>query len=192
MKRIALFGGTFNPIHLGHLIGAQIACDSLKLDKVIFIPCFLPPHKTERDLASSTNRLKMVKLAITSNKKFVFSDFEIRQRQKSFSIDTARYFRKKFSAQTKIFLIIGEDNYTTLNAWKKIDELKKLVTFVVLNRLSQRGVPFKGSNHFKFIKMPMIEISSSLIRQNINERKPIQYMVPDKVQTYIEKNKLYR
>ena len=197
MKRAAIFGGTFNPVHTGHLIGAQVVCERLKLDQVIFMPCATPPHKAEGDLASGADRLKMVKLAVSGNKKFTCSDFEVRQARKFYSIETARFFRRKFSRETKIFFIIGQDNYTSLHTWKEIDELERLVTFVVLNRKIEgvergqlSGRPRKFKNVL-FVSMPWIDISSSLVRGNLNQKKSVRYLVPEGVLTYIQKKHLY-
>ena len=193
MKRIAIFGGTFNPVQIGHLIGAQIVCERLQLDQVIFMPCFLPPHKTQDNLAAGAERLKMLRLAVAGNKKFVVSDFEIKRAGKSYSIDTARFLRRKFPSKTQIFFIIGEDNYAHLSAWKNIDELRGLVNFVVLNR--SVGTKFvkrvSKSKNTVFVQMPQIDISSSLIRHNLRQRKSVRYLLSEKVLTFINKRKLY-
>jgi nicotinate-nucleotide adenylyltransferase len=189
MKRIGILGGTFNPIHLGHLAMAQAALDYLNLDCVYFVPSSLPPHKDVKDLASGEDRYEMVKLAIKDNPKFQTSDFEIKKGGRSYSIDTVKFFRTKFSAQDKLYFIIGQDSYNTLSTWKNIDELIKLVEFVVINR---PGNKILQSNYaVTTVTMPEVDISSSSIREDI-QKKSLKNVLPQAVLQYIEKKKLYR
>ena len=189
MRRIGFFGGTFNPIHLGHLTIAEIVLGALKLDEIIFIPTFLPPHKIDRELISAEHRLNMVKFAIKDNPRFKVSDFEIKQKGKSYTIHTARYFKKVSLSEAKLFFIVGGDSYKNLKQWKSIDELVKIFTFVAVNR-PRYG--YKKNNHgCVFVDVPGIDISSSYIRQRIKEKKSVRYYVPDKALSYIKKHKLY-
>jgi len=134
MKRIGILGGTFNPIHIGHLAIAEWSYEKLKLDKVIFVPTYLPPHKSSRGVIDAKTRYKMVELAIKDNPHFEISDFEIKKGGKSYSIDTVRYFSEKFNKDTKLYFIIGEDCLSTLHKWKEIEKLVSLASFVVVNR----------------------------------------------------------
>lgn len=190
MKHIGLLGGTFNPVHFGHLAMAQLALEHMSLDKVIFIPSNIPPHKNVKDLASSQDRFSMVKLAIKGNRRFEVSDFEIKKAGKSYSIDTVIYFRKKFSKNTKLFFIIGEDAVWHLSEWKQIEDIRKIVSFIVVNRPGY--INREGRVKHIYVEMPAIDIASSLLRKRIMEKKPIDYFVPQSVVKYIRKNKLYK
>ena len=189
MKKIGIFGGTFDPIHTGHLIIAQEVSRYLKLNKIIFVPAYIPPHKKNRDLASAIDRYKMVKMAIRNNPKFKISSSEIRRRGKSYSIDTLREFRVRFGDKTALFFIIGSDTIKELKDWKEISNINKLVTFVVVKRSKY---PIGNlSKSIQRVNIPQINISSSEIRKLIKRRKSIQYLVPDRVMNYILKNKIY-
>jgi nicotinate-nucleotide adenylyltransferase len=190
VKRIGILGGTFNPIHLGHLVIAQTALENLGLDAVYFIPSYFPPHKGLKNLLSAKKRLAMVRLALKGNKNFKVSDFEVEKEGKSYSIETVKHFLEIFPKKTKIYFILGEDAVEGLDSWKKVDELKKLVQFVVLTRPNQKRKSYYSK--VKNIKMPGLDISSSKIRRDVKLGKSIKYIVPDTVQQYILKHKLYR
>ncbi len=189
MKKIGILGGTFNPIHIGHLAMAQVALEQLKLDQVIFIPSFLPPHKTARNVIAPRNRYDMVKLAIKGNPYFTVSDFEIKRPGKSYSIETVKYLREQFLSKAKIFFIIGEDSLKALHTWKKIDALLNMVTFVAMNR---PGFLAKSRLKVKSLTMPGLDISSSYLRKCQASGNSIKYLVPETVFRFIEKNKLYQ
>ncbi|OGX26841.1 MAG: nicotinate (nicotinamide) nucleotide adenylyltransferase [Omnitrophica WOR_2 bacterium RIFCSPHIGHO2_01_FULL_48_9] len=190
MRRIGLLGGTFNPIHIGHLTMAQVAMERMNLDKIIFIPSCIPPHKKIKNLAAARHRYNMVRLALQGNPDFAVSNFEIQKAGKSYSIDTVRYFRKKYPRGTKLFFIIGADALAGLRDWKNIDQLLKLVTFVVVNR---PGYIYRGSRiRYKYVAMPDIDIASSFLRSRVAEGRSIKYFVPDKVFAYIKKHRLYK
>ena len=190
VKRIGILGGTFNPIHIGHLAMAQTACDQLGLDQVVFVPSNLPPHKNAKDVMSSRDRLAMVRLAILGNKNFGLCDFEVKRPGKSYSIHTIEYLRARLPKTAKLFFIIGEDSLSTLSQWKRISDLVKLVHFVVVNR---GGVtrPHK-SIKVRSITMPSLDISSSLLRKQIAAGKSVRYLIPEPVRIYIEKKRLYK
>ena len=188
MQRIGILGGTFNPIHIGHLAIAQMAQEKVGLDKVIFIPAFIPPHKTVKHLAAAKDRLAMARLAISDNPSFQVSDYEIKKGGRSFSINTVRHFRKVYAKKAKLYFIIGGDSLGQLPTWKQIDDLLKLVTFIAVNR------PGYQRNH-KAIKHISVEselnIASSDLRKRITQGKTIKYLVPDKVIRYINQHKIY-
>lgn len=190
MKKIALFGGTFNPVHIGHMAMAQVAMEKFGLDRVIFIPSNTPPHKTIKNLASARDRLQMTKQSVKGNPGFKVSDFEIKNPGKSYSIDTIKHFRKKFPKGTKLFFLIGEDGYAELDSWKKIDEILKSVTFIVVNRPGYNAK--KGGVRHLSVTMPGIDISSSYVRRRAKEGKSVKYLVPEPAFRYIENHKLYR
>ena len=190
MKRVGLLGGTFNPIHVGHLAMAQIASEKLRLDKVIFVPCHIPPHKTIRGLVSAQNRFNMVRLAIKDYPRFEVSDCEILRKGKSYTIDTVRHFQDTLPKKTKLLFIIGEDALGGLDKWKDSKKLQKLVSFIVVNRPGcQSRAKVKGK--FKFVNMPDIDIASSFLRKCITDGKSIKYFVSDNVYRYIKRHHLY-
>ena len=189
-KRVALFGGTFDPIHLGHLIIAQMVIESMSLDQVIFVPSCTPPHKNTKQLFSAEDRLNMVRLAVRGNPQFLVSDVEYKRGGKSYSIDTVRYYRQILSKKTKLFFIVGGDALHTLNTWKEIDELRKQVEFVCVNRPGYVGDEEKDEYHS--VTIQGIDISSTQIRQRIVQGKRIQYLVPEAVLRYIERHHLIK
>ncbi|HNV23596.1 MAG TPA: nicotinate-nucleotide adenylyltransferase [Candidatus Omnitrophota bacterium] len=190
MKRIGILGGTFNPIHLGHLAIAQWAYEKLKLDKVIFVPSYFPPHKTTRGVVEAKHRFEMVKLAIEDNSYFEISDFEIQKKGKSYSIDTVRYFRHHFPKPTKFYFLIGEDAYKTLSTWRNIEELLGITQFVVMNRPGFQRNP--SAIPVRFLTMLGIDVSSSYIRKCLASSKSVKYFLPEKVLRYIKEHQLYQ
>lgn len=190
MKRIGILGGTFNPIHMGHLTIAQMVQEQFRLDKVLFIPSHLPPHKGSQNVAAARDRYAMVRSAVRGNPNFAVSDFEIKRKGKSYSIDTLIFLQDRFPKKTKFYFIIGGDLLSTLHTWKRIDELLKIVTFVAVNRPGFRIRP-RFKRKVKFITVPGIHISSSDVRSRIWSGKTVKYLVPDSVRRYIEKRRLY-
>ncbi len=189
VKRIGLFGGTFNPVHIGHLAAAEVVASKLKLDKVIFIPCNKPPHKEISDLVNARHRLEMVKRAIAGNSRFSVSDFEIKQKGISYSIHTVRYFQKLFP-KSNLYFVMGVDALATLSKWKDIREVLKIVSFVAVRRGGYK-IP-KVKYPVKIITMPELDISSSFLREHIFKDKVAEYLLPKTVLKYIHQHKLYR
>ncbi len=195
MKRIGILGGTFNPVHMGHLAIAQAAVQTVNLDKVFFVPSHTPPHKRIASLASVNDRYQMVKLAILGNPKFSLSDFEVKRPGKSYTIDTLKFFQEKY-VDAQIYVIIGADMVEGLSAWKDIDEILAIASFLVFDRPgSSKHLPddiIKGrTQQFISLQMPELAISSSFLRTQVKKRKSIKYLVPDKVFEYIIMKKLY-
>ena len=190
MQRIGILGGTFNPFHIGHLAIAQKAQEQFGLDKVIFVPSHIPPHKKIINLAPAQDRYKMAAWAIKDNPLFGISDVEIKREGKSYTIDTLKYFRDILPKNTKLFFIVGEDTFPTLAGWKDIQEILKLVTFIVVNRPGYK----KERSPIKHLSVTMhgINISSSYLRRRIAQGKSIKYLVPESVFRYIEEHKLYK
>lgn len=191
MKTIGIYGGTFDPIHTGHLITAQSVCELRKLDKIIFIPSFISPHKTDRITSSPKHRINMIKLAIKGIPYFDYSDIEIKKRDISYTIDTIRALKSSYE---NIELIIGYDNLVTFDTWKEPDKILELVKLIVLRRKvkeynSQRNKYFKKA---VFAETPLIEIYGTEIRERIRNNKNINFLVPQKVMVYIYNQNLYK
>lgn len=191
MRRVGIFGGTFNPVHYGHLIAAQTVGVEIKLDETIFVPCAHPPHKTERELAPAKDRLAMIRLAIRGNPFFGVSDFEIKKGGKSYSIDTVRHFRGLYPKGTKFYFIVGTDAAESLDTWKNIDKLIKMVKFVGVNRPGYKP-RVRHSIKFKSMEIPGMEISSSFIRHCRHRGRSIRYLTHERVVEYIYKKNLYK
>ncbi len=191
MSIVGIFGGTFDPIHTGHLITAQAVRELRGLDKIIFIPAFISPHKTEIPTLSPEHRFAMVKLAIKNIPYFDFSDLEINTATISYTIETLRVLKEKYN---KIELIIGYDNILKFSSWKEPDEILKLAKIIVLNRkLTQEPInKDRFYNSALFVDTPTIEISSSEIRERVTKNLPLNFLVPEEVQKYIYHFNLYK
>ena len=187
--KIGLLGGSFNPIHIGHLILAESAKGQLSLEKILFIPSHLPPHKTAQGVVSAKHRYEMVRLAVKDKASFGVSDIEVQRRGTSYTIETVKTLRKKMPSATFTFLI-GSDCLKGLSTWKEIEALFRLCRFVIAKRprFPLTGVP----NGFQKINIPQIDVSSRVIRERIAEGKSIAYQVPRTVALYIQKHHLYR
>jgi len=190
MNRIGILGGTFNPVHIGHLTIAQMVREQLKLKKVIFVPSNLSPHKSRKMVASSKDRYHMLRLAVKGNSYFTLSEFEIKKKGKSYSIDTVKYLRDHYPRGTKFFFIIGSDLLSTLHTWRRVNEILKIVSFVAVHR---PGFNEKKSNiKVRLVTIPGLQTSSSYVRQRITAGKTVKYLVPDNILKYIKQKKLYR
>jgi nicotinate-nucleotide adenylyltransferase len=191
VTRIGIFGGAFNPPHVGHCIVAENVREKLHLDNIIFVPTGIPPHKPNEQLVDGILRLQMVQLAIRGNKFFDVSDVEFLRKDFSYTVDTLKLFQQTYP-QAELHLLIGADNFLELHTWKSPKEIFSLCTVVVMNR---GGVTLKEnefSSLVKFVNVPNIEISSSEIRKRIALGKSVKYMVTKKVEKFIVKNNLYR
>jgi len=190
-KKIAFFGGTFDPIHIGHLIIAEKAREEFNLEKVIFIPSNIPPHK-KKSYASPIQRFNMVKIAINDNSFFNISDIEIKNEGISYTYKTIKKMKELYY-EYNIFFIIGQDSLMDLQNWYRADELIKEVVFLVAKRESEFKYEKRNEFpvNFKFINSPIIQISSTYIRTCIREKKSIKYLLPEKVRLYIKKEGIY-
>lgn len=188
--RIGILGGTFNPIHIGHLILAEEAYFKLRLDKLIFVPAFMPPHKNDSDVIDARHRLEMVRLAIEDNPAFEISTYEIDSKKKSYSIDTLRELRRIYGDDAQLCFITGSDSLKDLFSWKNINDIFKISKFIVANR---PGYPIKEvPKEADTVVVTPIEVSSEDIRKRLQEGKSIRYLVPEKVRKYIIGCGLYR
>lgn len=199
MKKYGIFGGSFNPIHYGHLMICEYIKDEMGLDKVIFIPTGNPPHK---DLeVSAKDRYEMVRLAISPNPDFEISDIEATRVKMSYTVDTIREL-KKIYREEKLYFLIGLDSIFQLKTWMKIGDLSKEIEFVVALRPGyinkdeiNREIDFLRENFgtkVNLINTPLYEISSTDLRDRIREGKSLRYLIPKKVLDYIEESGFYK
>jgi len=189
-EKIGIFGGTFDPIHIGHLITTQFVLEQRKLDKIIFIPCYISPHKTNQNSSNPVHRLNMLRLAIEGIPYFELSDYEIRKGNISYTYDTILELKKTYH---HIELIIGYDNLIVFDKWHKPDEILDLAKLIVMKRIIDKDAEVKNKYFEKAIILntPTIEISSTEIRERVKKKLPIDFLVPKKVKEYIIQNKLY-
>ncbi len=190
-RRVALFGGTFDPIHIGHLIIAEWVQQELDLNTVVFIPNLKHPFDKRPDISSARHRLKMVELAIKPFLGFEVSDFEIRKGDVSYSIETIEYFEKLWPDARLLFLI-GGDNLAEFNRWKRYQDILKKVQLVVYNRKQSKVPDYLRASNILFLSPPLIDVSSSLIRQRIKQGKAVKSLLPNSVWEYVQKHGLYR
>jgi nicotinate-nucleotide adenylyltransferase len=216
-QRLGILGGTFNPIHFGHLAAAEEVRDRLKLERVIFIPSFLPPHKIDEEIPSAVKRQEMVRLAIKGNAHFTISDMEIRRGGRSYTIDTMEALQQSHPG-AELYFLTGLDSFLEIRTWKDWDRLLTLCSFVVLSRegyrfrdIAQLGfldvpeqelsaldarekdqVVITGESRPVYLeRVPFYDISSTDIRMRVREGRSIKYHLPEAVEHYIIENKLY-
>lgn len=220
-KKIGLFGGTFNPIHYGHLRAAMETHSAFKLDTVLMIPSARPPHKRSDQTASAQHRLAMVRLAIEATPELALSDVEYQRKGPSYTVETILELQKRYDSSVALHLIIGLDAFREYNTWHRFGDLFEMVPIIVLLRpghgvhtLSQaadivsdhlnRGL----SNRYRYdpagacfrhdrlqavhlLEVTRLDISSSRIREMRKTGKPIRFLLPERVAAYIEKQRLY-
>lgn len=199
MKKYGIFGGSFNPIHYGHLMICEYIKEEMGLDKVIFIPTGNPPHK-ELEL-SAEDRYEMVRLAISPNPDFEISDIETTRVKKSYTVDTIRELKKIYKEE-KLYFLIGLDSLFQLKTWMKIGDLSQEIEFVVALRPGyldkeeiNKEIDFLRENFgtkINLIKTPLYEISSTDLRDRIRVGKSLRYLIPKKVLDYIEESGFYK
>jgi len=216
-QKLGILGGTFNPIHFGHLAAAELVRDRLKLDRVLFIPSYLPPHKRDIDIPSALHRQTMVNLAIAGNPHFILSDIEIKREGRSYSIDTMEELERDYP-ETEFYFIAGIDSFLEIQTWKDWQRLLSLCWFVVLSRPGyafsdltvigfmrqsekelralDRGELFSAMVRTDEIgvfleQIPLLDVSSTDIRTRVHQRGSIKYLLPEIVETYIINNDLY-
>jgi nicotinate-nucleotide adenylyltransferase len=201
-QNLGLFGGTFNPVHIGHLRLVEDISEEFHLDKVVFIPTNIPPHKKMKEKISPEHRIRMVDAAIKDNDKFVRDDIEIRRGGISYTIETVNYVYDNYGFEKKPFFILGSDLLDEINTWKDIELLAEKLNFIVIMRTGSSGSNGlldlgKLSNisnrlSYSFYEKRKLEITSSEIRERIKLKKSIRYLVTEEVLNYIEKNNLYK
>jgi len=199
-QRIGILGGTFNPIHLGHLLIAQDAMEQVGLDRVRFIPSAAPPHKTVDKLVSERDRLRMITLAIRNNPHFEVDDIEIERGGKSYSVDTLTELRRR-EPRADFYFIIGGDSLRELHLWREAQRLVTLCTFVtvprpgfdpkpVIDRRLDAATRRRLRQHV--LRGHACDIASSEIRARVASGRSIRYLVPDAVHAYIRRRRLYQ
>jgi len=219
--RIGLFGGTFNPIHLGHVQVVREVKAGFGLDKILIIPSALPPHKELDGVVDAEDRLEMIRLAFSDDPNFVISDVELKRSGPSYTIDTVRHFKSISPENTELYLIVGLDAFLEIDTWKSYDDLFLLIPFIVMSRAINKknsaelkwkslknylqskiskGYTF-SPNQSSFIhdkKQPVwvfnvtpVDISSTTIRKRIKEGRSIKRLVPDIVEDFIKVKGLY-
>ena len=215
-NKIGLFGGSFNPVHIGHLRAAEEIKELLKLDKIIFIPTSVHPLKKSRNIPDGKKRYQMLKLAVSGNPDFEVSDIELKRKGPSYTIDTLKYFSKKYRSK-EFYFILGTENLSNIDKWKQFQELFQYSNFAIMKRPgvkfnnSKSVIPSKLRRMFKFIEssdditvyehksskelifvnIRGIRISSTRVRKLIKDKKSVRYFIPNNLNTYILKNKLY-
>lgn len=218
---IGLFGGTFNPIHRGHLWAASEVKKSFNLDQVFLIPAALPPHKTPGAVANADNRLKMIHLAIEGHSGITVSDVELNRPGPSYTIDTVFHFKQTFADGSRIYLIMGLDAFLEINTWKSHAELLEQIAFIIMARPNKdypdahqgwkiledylkfnlsadyefvdepEGYRSEGKSPIHIIDINALDISSTKIRQNVKKKKGIERLVPAGVAEFIQSKGLY-
>lgn len=197
--KIGIMGGTFDPIHLGHLATAEAVRELFALNEILFIPAARPPHKLGRRVTDERHRLEMVHLATRSNKFFKVSDMELKRTGLSYTLDTMNELHRTFGAATELFFIIGADSLADLSKWHAARELVEKCHFIATTR---QGVDIDFSaveeffgaaarEHIHRVTTPGLEISSTDLRERIRLRRSIKYLVPEAVEEYILREELY-
>ncbi len=198
-KKIGILGGTFDPIHYGHLFMAQFAADTFGLSEVRFVPNGKPPHKAGEPVTDKWLRYEMVKMAVCQNPLFTVSDFEIRQsRGYCYSIDLIRHFHSQ--EEGDLFFIIGADSFYQIESWYQFEALVRECTIIVVNRRYQEAKNISGeiarfckkySADVRLCDMPQMDISSTFLRDRIRAGRSIRYLTSERVEHFILEHHLY-
>ena len=189
-NKLGLFGGSFDPVHCGHLLVAQAACEELSLSRLFFIPAAQSPFKPEGAPASAGDRLRLLRLALAAQPQYEVDEQEVRRGGTSFTIDTVRDYTARFP-QSELFYLIGADHVPTLPAWREAESLAKLVEFVVIPRPGQHSVPFQPPFRGRELAGFPLGVSSSQIRSRVKAGRTIRGLVPDAVAEAIRNSGLY-
>ena len=191
--KLGVFGGTFDPVHHGHLIVAEYVRERVGLDRVLFIPTMISPHKVDAAVTSPADRLAMLREAVKSNPFFQVSDMEIERGGVSYTVDTLRMMGEENSAD-EFYLLIGADNLAEFRSWKDPGEIVKRAKIIVMNRPGFARAPDDPALPADIIQCPVpsIDISATEIRSRVQQGLTISYLVPPVVCRYIERHRLYR
>jgi nicotinate-nucleotide adenylyltransferase len=194
-RRIGVFGGTFDPLHVGHLVAAQEVMEAMQLDRVLLVPAAHPPHKGTKGLTPGATRLRMVREAVTDDTRFDVSDLEVERGGVSWTVDTLRELRRTHEGDD-LLLVLGADQWQTFGTWRDPEEVTRLATVVVMTRggagasrdpdLGVAPAPPPAE-----VAVPRIDISSTDIRRRVREGRSIRYLVPEAIRRIIKAEKLY-
>jgi len=199
VTRLGVMGGTFDPIHHGHLVAAQEAASTLGLDRVLFIPVWQPPHKADEPWASPDDRLCMVRLAVADNPRFEVSTIEIERTGLSYTVDTLQRLTGIFP-KASLYFIVGMDSLAELPKWHEPAGILRLARIAALHRPGWQTVDLatlarelpESAGRVELVEMPELDISSSELRDRIQAGRPVRYLVPDAVAAYVAERGLYR
>lgn len=192
LKKIGLFGGTFDPVHIGHIIIAELVAESINLDSVVFIPSARPPHKGSNDIMfTAEERLYLLSLATDNNPRFSVSDIELRREGPSYTIDTIRQMKASLPPSSEICFIVGIDNLYEMKYWKAPKEILEECRLIAAKRVcdSTGIIPAWVLERVEIVDVPLIGVSSTDIRQRIRSGQSIRYQVPDPVYDAIMNNR---
>jgi nicotinate-nucleotide adenylyltransferase len=194
---MGILGGTFNPPHLGHLVCAQEAYRELGLDRVLFIPARIPPHKPVEHEPGAEHRLALCRLAVGDDERFEVSDLELKRNGPSYTVDTLEELSTSVP-QPELFLIVGGDIAVGLPRWREPERVLQLASLAIAKRRGTARAAVEHSLHTlsggeraQFFTMPRIAVSSTMVRRRVRSGQPIRYLVPDRVAAYIEHHNLY-
>jgi nicotinate-nucleotide adenylyltransferase len=197
--RVGVFGGTFDPIHIGHLVSAEEVRVKLELERVVFVPARLPPHKLDHVVSPVEHRLAMVELAIASNPHFAVSRVDIDRSGPSYTVDTIELLRDAWGPDVEIYFIMGSDSLLDILTWHEPRRLIKLCHFAVVSRpgyqvdLDELDALLPGvASQVHMLNAPELDISSTDIQRRVREGLSIKYQVPEAVEAYIYQHKLYQ
>lgn len=199
-KRLGIMGGTFDPIHYGHLVAAEMARVEFGLDKVLFIPTGTPPHKQGREISAAEMRFEMVRLAVEDNPYFEASRLEIERGGFSYTVDTLKTLQEKFM-DCELYFITGADALREIFTWHEPQKIFSMAYVIGVTRPGFETVDFlnktwqehpETSGRIKFFEVPALAISSTDIRARARRGEPVRYLLPESVRSFIEKNQLYR
>lgn len=191
---ICLFGGTFDPPHIGHLIIAESILSDLDIDKIIFIPSSIPPHKPLHSYSSASSRVEMLQISIKGIPAFQISDIELNRPGASYSVDTIKQIKSQMSlSKEELYFVIGGDSLIEFQMWKNPHEILSLAQVIIAPRPSFTKDMVKPEflEQVQFLDTPQIDISSSMIRERVREKKSIRYYVIPEVLEYIQEKRLY-
>jgi nicotinate-nucleotide adenylyltransferase len=195
--RLGILGGAFNPPHLGHLVCAQEALVQLALDRVIFVPTARPPHREIESDPGVEARVEMCEAALADDERFEMSSAELEREGPSYTVDTLREMHAA-APDDELFLILGGDQAAALPDWREPEEVLSLAVVAAVERagFSRNSIAIqlgqlKGAQQVRYLDMPVIQVSSSVVRRRVAEGKPIRYLVPDPVLRYIKDHDLY-
>jgi len=194
--RIGLFGGSFDPIHLGHLIMAEDAVHFARLDQLIFLPAFSSPLRENLPGTSASDRLAMVRLATDAFPSFAVDDFDIQQGRRVYCYEIAEHYRKSFP-DAELFFLIGGDQYRQLDRWERCEEIRRELTFICARRgddesTGRTPANETGDSDILFLPNRRVDISASEIRERVKTNRSIRSLVPREVAAFIDENSLYR